>query len=151
MGYTSILNSGPAFRAKIGITEVLKSWEKFKADKKGVNQVHVLDLYSFIPTYEARDDIIEIWMDDWDAKHYDDDILAEFISTIIHPASYTYLTFDGEDGSKWGYWITSGQVRFLESVWVLEETKATLDDKIETWEKAHEKQVIKKSRRRVQE
>jgi hypothetical protein len=149
MGYLSTLDNGPAFKTKIGITEVLKSWGKFKRETDGGKKAVSLDSYSFIPTYESRDDIIEIWMEEWEAKHTEDELLAEFISTIIHPASYTYLTFDDEDGSKWGYWITSGEVQFLEAVWVLEKDNVTLDEKIETWETAHEKQVIKESRRRV--
>jgi hypothetical protein len=149
MGNISRLVNGPAFKTKIGITEVLKSWTKFKADMDDANLIQGLDLYSFIPTYENRDDVIEIWMDEWDTKHTQDERLAEFISMIIHPVSYTYLTFDGEDGAKWGYWITSGEVQFLEAVWVLEKDNLTLDEKIEAWGKTHEKEVIKKSRRRV--
>jgi hypothetical protein len=146
MGYTSTLLDAPAFKSKFGITGFLKAWSKFKADKDGVNLADGLDLYSFIPTYEGRDDIIEIWMDEWEAKHTEDERLAEFISTVIHPESWTYLTFDDEDGARWGYWITSGEVQFLEPAWVLENDNVTLDDKIEAWGTAHEKKAIKKSR-----
>jgi len=142
MGYKSTLVDAPAFKSKFGITGVLKAWNKFKTDNKAVNMAEGLDLYSFIPTYDGRDDMIEVWMEEWDAKHTEAERLAEFISTIIHPESCTYLTFDDEDGAKRVYWITSGEVQFLEPVWVLEKENVTLDDKIETWKKTHEKQVV---------
>ena len=145
MGYKSTLVDAPAFKAKFGITGVLKAWNKFKTDTDGVNLIPGLDLYGFIPTYESRDDIVEIWMDEWEAKHTQDERLAEFISMIIHPEGWTYLTFDDEDGARWGYWITSGEVQFLEPVWVLEKDNVTLDEKIETWKKTHEKLVVKKT------
>jgi len=44
------------------------------------------------------------------AKHYADRRLAEAISKIIVPNETVDLTFDGEDGTKWGYRISRNKV-----------------------------------------
>jgi len=50
---------------------------------------------------------------EYTAKHYGDQRLAEAISKIIAPGETVELTFDGEDGTSWGYKITYNKIEDL--------------------------------------
>lgn len=47
---------------------------------------------------------------EYTAKHYADERLAKAISEVIAPGETVDITFDGEDGTKWGYKISKNKV-----------------------------------------
>ncbi|MHB1546116.1 MAG: hypothetical protein ACYCSB_01300 [bacterium] len=56
-----------------------------------------------------------IEMSDYYGKFYDDRKFAELLSTYLVKGSVT-LTYDGEDGSKWGYEVYPGKVVELDFI-----------------------------------
>ena len=58
----------------------------------------------------------ELDCEEWYAKHYADESLAEFISQVIAEGTYCVLEFQGEDGAWWGYYITKDSVKEIKYV-----------------------------------
>jgi hypothetical protein len=54
---------------------------------------------------------------DYNAKHYNSEGLAFFISTVISEGSYCELTFEGEDGECWGWRIGFLELQIMEKEW----------------------------------
>lgn len=118
MGYYSTLTRCDAVKV-VGMTEeqFRKKWKE-KVESLDANEGH-LDFYDWLP---GKKDPGCLWFnlecqdDEWYAKHYADEELAEFISEVIAEGTYCVLEFQGEDGAWWGYYITKDSVEEIEYV-----------------------------------
>ena len=117
MGYYSTLTRCDPVKV-VGMTEeqFRKKWkekiESLDDDHKGD-----LDFYNWLPGKKEPDCLwFELDCEEWYAKHYADESLAEFISQVIAEGTYCVLEFQGEDGAWWGYYITKDSVKEIKYV-----------------------------------
>ena len=103
MGYYSQLNY-TEFKTDLSKEEFERVLTEFK-DSLSENS-----LANFWYSLDVIDGEVVITDDDLYAKHYGDRELATFFSKVIAPGERTCLTFEGEDGERWGYAIEKGKV-----------------------------------------
>jgi hypothetical protein len=117
MGHYTTLIEEPAFKVT-GMTweEFEEKWKKF-VDEDG--KLTYLDLYGWELSKQDPDALqVCLTCEERYAKHYDDEKLAEFISTVIAEGENCILEFadsDG-DGGHWGYYIMRGEIKPLQYV-----------------------------------
>ncbi len=104
MGYESTLDYIP-FKTVLSRDTFFKELEGYR-ESLPCNELGNF-WYDFDISPEGR---VVITDGDLYAKHYADKELAIFFSKVIAPGERTSLTFEGEDGSRWGYAIEKNRV-----------------------------------------
>lgn len=104
MGYYSELNYIP-FKTNLSKEDFNKALEEYRESLPCRDNGNFW--YDFDVTPEGR---VVITDDDLYAKHYADRELAIFFSKVIADGEHTSLTFEGEDGCRWGYAIEKDKV-----------------------------------------
>ena len=125
MGYYSTMDECN-FVSNISAEEITKKWhEKLKENKDNYED----EGFEFRENGE-KDGRYQIevvpWNEEYYGKFYEDEEIAKFISTVIAQGDYTILSFTGEDGAKWGYFIRLGKIRNIEYVAMVDGVK--IDD-----------------------
>ena len=85
--------------------------ERSQADES-IEDCDYLDNYSFVIQENIKENLkmVSVECEDYHNKHYADEGLAKIIQQLIAPGYYTILAFDGEDGSRWGYFIAADMI-----------------------------------------
>jgi hypothetical protein len=107
MGYYSNLDETAVFKS----AKTAEQLNVLLAEATKKN--HYLERYIFEDTKTVTVDksiILQCINDEYYAKHYGADDLADFIAEYISPGSHTLLAFKGDDGDAWGYLIFSKTV-----------------------------------------
>lgn len=105
------------FKTALGEEEFRKRWEEARRVREKEEDDDWLDIYEWVlDRIEGNKMRATIKMDDWYAKHYADESLADFISQVIEEGDHSILEFCGEDGGTWGYYITRETVKEIEYV-----------------------------------
>lgn len=118
MGYYSHM-SASTFFSSLPPEKMKEAWEDFKACLKNDN-VFYLGIYGLATLTSdggnAGEWEYEIIMEDTYAKHYEDELLAKFISSVIANGKHMIIEFEGEDASKWGWLILSEELHEIEYI-----------------------------------
>ena len=119
MAYLAVLEPC-AFKSRLTLDELKKALRDFaeERDTASVRESHSLKNYSF----REEDGMVHLVPPGSSpvGTHYCDRLLAEFISSVIERGYWTTLELVGEDGQRWGYFITAGKVEplgWLKVVW----------------------------------
>jgi hypothetical protein len=117
MGYYSTMSRCDVVKTEMAKEEFMAKWNQAVEATKGTDDEGYLDFYQW-DVSDEKDGFrwMEISMEEWYAKHYADDALAEFISSVIADGGFCLLEFQGEDGAWWGYYITKQSVKEIEYV-----------------------------------
>ncbi len=104
MGYESTLDYIP-FKTDLSRDAFFKALEEYR------ESIPCNDLGNFWYDFDVSpEDRVVITDDDLYANHYADRELAIFFSKVIAHGERTSLTFEGEDGARWGYAIEKDRV-----------------------------------------
>lgn len=112
MGYTSTMNECNFVSDKT-VDEVQQMIDD-KIEEGKVKDDPLHRNYSYLDIYHIEDfgkvndklRVLSLMCEDWTNKHYGDGELSLIIKEAIAPGYYTILSFTGEDGNAWGYFIT---------------------------------------------
>jgi len=119
MAYLAVLEPC-TFKSRLTLDELTKAFREFAEERAAASlrEYHNLKSYSF----REENGLIHLVppANSPIGTHYCDRLLAEFISHVIERGHWTTLELVGEDGQRWGYFITAGKVRplgWLKVVW----------------------------------
>ena len=111
MGYSSTMNNCE-FMSDLTLDDIKRKFDEFK-HKVGNGKFLDYDFeyngdnwYEVVPHYG-----------DYTMKHYNDKLLAIFLSSIIKPHTSAELQFVGEDGEHWGWYIESFKLKKMYVEW----------------------------------
>ena len=112
MGYYSALHPF-VFSSQLMEEELKKRYEDFM-NAQDEDTRSYLEIYDF-ELLDRKDGAYRysLRMDDYYAKHYALEKLAEFVSRVILPGTYTEIVDDGEDGERGGYLVLRDEVHQL--------------------------------------
>lgn len=122
MSYRSTINAF-SFHSKLAPDELRAAYVKFaegsedKHDRSYLMDSGAEPFYGFEMIEKADNAKIPLYgleMDDYYAKHYADNLLAEFVSTVIAPVEHTIIELVGEDSTQRGYLVLRGEVLTIE-------------------------------------
>ena len=89
--------------------------EKAKALEEFFSSLENDEIYGFYGVklvLGKENELFDISLEEYYAKFYDDDVFAEKLSEVLTQGK-VHLHFAGEDGVKWGYEVTPGEVKEL--------------------------------------
>jgi hypothetical protein len=119
MGYYSEIIGLDPVETVLSKEEFCAKWEQAIKATEGTTKEGYLDIYSWDIEHKENG---KLWFalgttdGSLEAKHYADRELAQFISSVIADGRFCILEFDGEDGERWGYYITVAVVKDIEYV-----------------------------------
>ena len=93
----------------------------------------------YLESLNYDDGIVSYDPEDYYAKHYHIEKLAEFVSKVIVSSDEAYFELRGEDGERWGYRITRGKVQEL-----VEVSRLIPVEEARNYTLAHKSTVLKK-------
>jgi|GEM_PF-2274204 len=119
MGYYSRIIGLDLVETDLSKEEFFAKWRKAIKATEGTSKEGYLDIYNWDIEHKENG---KLWFTlgttdgSLEAKHYADKALAQFISSVIAGDAECMLEFDGENGERWGYYITAGMVKDIEYV-----------------------------------
>lgn len=119
MGYYSYM-SPIEFKTDLSEKEFKARLQEFQSKlKKECEKDPATHDYGYFTDYDFlyNKKAVEVipFQQDYYQKHYACDRLVEFISQVI--SGHVHVTFEGDDGESWGYYIAPGQIRDMVKEW----------------------------------